>query len=118
MPSIFDADEIEVLPEEAAKALADASAQLVDVRQPYEWDAGRIEGAIHIPLERLASRGPTQIDKDRRVIFQCRLGARSALATHAFRAAGYDAYSMVGGIARWADEGRPLVPEGATVADH
>jgi rhodanese-related sulfurtransferase len=103
MPSIFDADKIEVLPEEAAKALADASAQLVDVRQPYEWDAGRIEGAI---------------DKARRVIFQCRLGARSALATHAFRAAGYDAYSMVGGIARWADEGRPLVPEGATVADH
>jgi rhodanese-related sulfurtransferase len=118
MPSIFDAADIEMSPEQTANALAEGTAQLVDVRQPYEWDAGRIDGAIHIPLERLASRGPTQIDKDRPVIFQCRLGARSAMATHAFRAAGYDAYSMVGGIARWDEEGRPLVPAGATVADH
>jgi rhodanese-related sulfurtransferase len=117
MPSIFDSDEIEVSPEETARALADGTAQLVDVREQYEWDEGRIEGAIHIELERLASRAGL-IDKDKRVIFHCRLGARSAIATHAFRAAGYDAYSMVGGIARWDDEGRPLVPEGATVADH
>jgi len=118
MPSIFDSDDIEVSPEQTAQALADGSAQVIDVREQYEWDEGRIEGAIHIELERLASRGPSQIDKKEPVIFQCRLGARSAMAAHAFRAAGYDAYSMAGGIARWDGEGRPMVPEGATVADH
>jgi rhodanese-related sulfurtransferase len=52
------------------------------------------------------------------VIFQCRLGTRSALATEAFRAVGFDAYNMRGGIQAWAEEGLPLEPEGATVAEH
>jgi rhodanese-related sulfurtransferase len=52
------------------------------------------------------------------VIFQCRMGRRSALATEAFRAVGFDAYNMRGGIQAWADEGLPLEPEGGQVADH
>ena len=92
-------------------------AQLVDVREPYEWDAGRIAGATHIELERLAGRSD-ELAKDKPVIFQCRVGRRSALATQAFRAAGYDAYNMTGGIQAWAEEGLPLEPEGGTVADH
>jgi rhodanese-related sulfurtransferase len=52
------------------------------------------------------------------VIFYCRVGARSAMAAQAFRASGYEAYSMSGGLRRWADEDRPLAPAGGTVADH
>ena len=59
-----------------------------------------------------------EIGKEKPVIFQCRLGARSGLATQAFRAAGYDAYNMTGGILAWADAGLPLEPEGGTVAEH
>jgi rhodanese-related sulfurtransferase len=40
------------------------------------------------------------------------------MAAQAFRNAGYDAYSMAGGLSRWAEEGRPLEPEGGRVADH
>ena len=40
------------------------------------------------------------------------------MAAQAFRASGYEAYSMTGGLRRWADEGRPLAPEGGRVADH
>jgi hydroxyacylglutathione hydrolase/adenylyltransferase/sulfurtransferase len=40
------------------------------------------------------------------------------MAAQAFRASGYEAYSMSGGLVRWAQEGRPLSPEGAEVADH
>jgi rhodanese-related sulfurtransferase len=40
------------------------------------------------------------------------------MAAQAFRRAGYDAYSMAGGIMRWANEVRPMVPDGATVANH
>ena len=55
MPSIFDSASIEVTPEQTQAALADDSAQVIDVRETYEWEAGRIEGALHIELERLAS---------------------------------------------------------------
>lgn len=116
MTSIFDSDGLEISPEQAQQSLAEG-AQLIDVRESYEWDAGRIDGAVHIELERLASQAAT-IDKDKPVIFQCRLGARSAMAAKAFRTSGFDAYSMAGGLLQWADEGRPLVPEGGTVADH
>lgn len=117
MPSIFDSDSIEVTPEQTQTALADDGAQVIDVREPYEWEAGRIDGALHIELERLASNAAS-IDTDRPVIFHCRLGARSAMAAQAFRSVGIDAYSMAGGIQRWADEGRPMIPDGAMVADH
>jgi rhodanese-related sulfurtransferase len=46
------------------------------------------------------------------------LGTRSALATEAFRAVGFDAYNMRGGIEAWAGAGLPLEPEGGHVADH
>jgi rhodanese-related sulfurtransferase len=52
------------------------------------------------------------------VVFYCRVGARSTMAAQAFRASGYEAYSMTGGLVRWAGEGRTLVPEGGHVAEH
>ena len=113
----FSEPGIEITPQQAKEMLDAGEAQLVDVRESYEWDAGRIAGARHIELERLASQAAT-IDKDRPVIFQCRLGARSAMATQAFRTAGYEAWSMAGGLQRWADEGLPLEPEDGRVADH
>jgi len=58
------------------------------------------------------------VDRERPVIFVCRVGSRSLMAAQAFRKAGYDAYSMAGGVLQWADEGRPLEPENGRVADH
>ena len=111
----FSAPELEIDPAELAERLGDV--QLVDVREPYEWEAGRIEGARHIELERLASQAET-IDRDRPVVFACRLGARSAMAAQAFRSAGWDAWSLRGGLTLWHHEGRPIVPDGGYVADH
>ena len=108
---------IDVDPERVAELHRDGAVQLIDVREEYEWDAGRIAGARHIELERLAGQAET-IAKDRPVIFQCRLGARSAMAAQAFRAAGYEAWSMAGGLQRWADEELPLEPDDGVVADH
>jgi hydroxyacylglutathione hydrolase/adenylyltransferase/sulfurtransferase len=115
--STFGTPDIEITPQDARAKIDGGEAQLVDVRETYEWDEGRIAGARHIELERLASQAET-IDKTRPVIFQCRLGARSAMAAQAFRTAGYEAYTMTGGLQRWADEGLPLEPEGGRVADH
>jgi rhodanese-related sulfurtransferase len=115
--SAFSDPGIEITPQQARELIESSDAQLIDVREAYEWDAGRIPGARHIELERLASQADT-IDKDRPVVFQCRLGTRSAMATQAFRAAGYDAHSMAGGIQRWVDEGLGIEPEDGSVADH
>jgi rhodanese-related sulfurtransferase len=91
--------------------------QLIDVREPYEWEAGRLSGARHIELERVASQAPT-IDRETPVVFYCRVGSRSGMAADAFRRAGYDAYSMDGGIAAWHERGLPLEPADGQVADH
>jgi len=91
--------------------------ELIDVREQYEWDAGRIAGARHIDLERLAGRAG-EVDRERPVVFQCRLGARSAMATQAFRAAGWDAYNLTGGITEWVRRGLPIEPEDGYVAEH
>src|SRR5919201_2837772 len=91
--------------------------ELIDVREDYEWEAGRIAGAKHIELERLAGRAE-ELPRDRPVVFQCRLGARSAMATQAFRTAGFDAYNMSGGLIEWVRRGLPIEPQGGRVAEH
>lgn len=79
--------EIEVTPARANELVAAGSAIIVDVREPYEWEAGRIDGARHIEIERLSSQADT-LPKDTAIVFQCRLGARSLMAAQAFRRAG------------------------------
>ena len=113
----FSETEHDLAPERVKELVESGEAQLVDVREPYEWEAGRIPGAKHIELERLAGQADA-LDQDKPVVFQCRMGRRSALATQAFRPAGYDAYNMTGGIQAWADAGLPLEPADGTVADH
>jgi hydroxyacylglutathione hydrolase/adenylyltransferase/sulfurtransferase len=116
--NVFSESDLEVSPEVVGEWLEEeATLQLIDVRETYEHDAGHIAQARHIELERLASQAET-IDRERRVVFQCRVGARSAMAAQAFRAAGYEAYSMQGGLTAWAEKGLPLSPDGGYVADH
>ena len=108
--------ERDITPEQA-EALVRDGAQLIDVREDDEWEAGRIGGARHIVLGEVASQAPT-IDQERPVVFYCRVGARSAMAADAFRRGGYDAYSLAGGLEAWAGQGKPLEPDGGSVADH
>jgi rhodanese-related sulfurtransferase len=107
----------DISPEQAETLVRDQDAQLIDVREDEEWDAGRIGGARHVVLGEVAAQAST-IDQERPVVFYCRVGSRSAMAADAFRRAGYDAYSLYGGLEAWAGEGRPLEPAGGTVADH
>lgn len=108
---------MDVAPEEVAELQRRGAAQLVDVREDYEWDAGRIPGARHVGLSELSAHAGS-ISRDTPVVFICRVGGRSTMAAQAFRRAGYDAYSLDGGMLAWAAHGLPMEPEGATVADH
>jgi len=105
---------IEIDPRRAAD-LVDSGAVLIDVRRPYEWEAGRIAGARHLEMNDLANTAES-IPRDRAVVFYCRSGSRSALAASAFRQAGWDAYNLEGGLQEWVDQGRELDPPDGEVA--
>jgi rhodanese-related sulfurtransferase len=106
--------ERELSPDVVAELMARGDAQLVDVREPYEFEAGRIAGSRHVEMGRLAEEAES-IDRGRPVVFSCRVGGRSAVVTQAFVAAGYDAYNLSGGIVSWVAAGLPI--EGY-VAEH
>jgi rhodanese-related sulfurtransferase len=105
----------EYTPQQVAELLAAGDIQLIDVRQPEEREAGRISGDRFIELSQLTAQADT-IDRDRPVVFYCRGGSRSAMATEAFRGAGYDAHNMAGGLLEWDAVGLPLDPPGGYVA--
>jgi rhodanese-related sulfurtransferase len=118
MGTTDEISEIDVDPQRVADWLTeDPALQVIDVREPYEREAGHIEGTVHIELLRLSSVADT-LDREHPVVFYCRVGSRSEMAAQAFRAAGFNAHSMRGGLKRWAQEGRPLSPEGGYVAEH
>jgi rhodanese-related sulfurtransferase len=113
----FDDEGVDVTTEQAAEALKDGSAQVIDVREQSEWDAGHIEGVRHVPMGSLQAEAAS-IDPGKPVLFQCRTGGRSTMAAQAFRAAGYRAFSVDGGLVKWVAEGRPIAPQDGHVASH
>ena len=87
--------------------------QLVDCREQYEWDAGRVEGAIFIPLNQIMAGGG-DLDQSKPVVVVCRSGNRSELATMMLQARGYDAHNLEGGMEGWQAEGLPIsAPDGS-----
>jgi rhodanese-related sulfurtransferase len=103
-------------PTEVSRLLVDGEIQLVDVRAPHEHEAGHIAETPLIELGELTARAG-EIDRDRPVVFYCRSGGRSAMATEAFLQAGYDAHNMAGGMLAWASAGLPIAPDGGIVAE-
>ena len=67
-------------PQQVSELIQRGEIQLIDVREPYEHEAGRIAGDRLIVLTELAAQAES-IDRDRPVVFYCRSGSRSAMAT-------------------------------------
>jgi rhodanese-related sulfurtransferase len=106
-----------VSPEELAARLS--QVQVVDVRYPNEWEAGRIQGALHVVADELAERLGS-LDRDRPVVTVCRSGQRSAAAARMLVEEGFDAQNLDGGLDAWVAAGLPLAtPSGepGTVVD-
>jgi rhodanese-related sulfurtransferase len=82
--------------------------QLVDCRENYEWEAGRIAGAVHLPLNAIMAGAGADLDANKAIAVICRSGNRSELATMMFQARGFEAYNVEGGMEAWAAEGLPL----------
>ncbi len=107
----------DVTPEQVAYLHASGEIDLVDVREPYEHEAGRIAGARHVEFAGLTQEAGS-FDAERPLVFYCRSGGRSAVATQAFRASGFQAFNMKGGLLAWSAAGLPLEPDDGSVADH
>lgn len=81
--------------------------QILDVREPQEWAAVRIDGAVHIPLGQLPAR-LRELDRDRPVVTVCRAGGRASQAAQQLSAAGLTAQVLDGGITAWQRDGLPV----------
>ncbi|MBA2560260.1 MAG: rhodanese-like domain-containing protein [Propionibacteriales bacterium] len=83
------------------------SGVLVDVREPDEYIAGHLPGAVLIPMGQLANR-MRELDNTSPVFVICASGNRSSAMTDLLRSAGFDAVSVAGGTGAWTSSGRLL----------
>ncbi|HSN17327.1 MAG TPA: rhodanese-like domain-containing protein [Gammaproteobacteria bacterium] len=88
------------------------AVRIIDVREPAEFAAGHLPGAINIPrgvLEFQVEGQPGLADRSAAIVLQCQSGGRSALATVAMQELGYkDVVNLAGGFAAWKAAGLPV----------
>jgi rhodanese-related sulfurtransferase len=78
----------------------------LDVREPNEWNLGRLPHAVHLPRGHLESKVEALVDRNQKVVIYCARGNRSALAALTMKQMGYgDIASMARGFMGWADMG-------------
>lgn len=82
--------------------------QIVDVREPDEWQQARIPGSRHIPLGDLQRRAG-ELDRNQPVLVVCLSGSRSLHAAKFLASQGFNPVkSLHGGLVEWSRAGRPL----------
>jgi rhodanese-related sulfurtransferase len=108
------ATETSLPPERVAELVEAGGIQVIDVREPSEWEHGHVGGARHIEFDQVSAHAE-EIDKNKPVVFQCRGGSRSEMIAAAFRESGWDAYNMDGGLRAWQERELPLEPEGGRI---
>ena len=90
-----------------------SDARILDVREQDEWDAGHIDGALHVPLADVPAHLAELAEQegDDPLVVVCRAGGRSARAVAWLTQNGVDAVNLDGGMGAWADAGQPMVSE-------
>ncbi len=93
-----------------AAAAADTTAVLLDVRQPQEYAAGHLAGAVGLDFldSDAFTDGVKKLDKSRTYYVYCRSGRRSRSAAELMQKAGLKVVDMRGGILGWEAEGLPV----------
>jgi rhodanese-related sulfurtransferase len=98
---------------EQVKSLQKSGEQftLLDVREPWEYETVRLEGAKHIPMGDIPSRAQQELDPEEHVVVMCHHGVRSLTVTNWLRQQGFEkVQSMRGGIDGWSRTVDPKVP--------
>ncbi|MFF2395748.1 adenylyltransferase/sulfurtransferase MoeZ [Nocardia sp. NPDC058114] len=86
--------------------------ELIDVREPVEWDIVHIAGATLIPKDRILSgEALSELPQNKPIVLHCKTGIRSAEALAALKRAGFaDATHLQGGVVAWAKQVDPSLP--------
>ena len=86
--------------------------QIIDVREPNEYQFARLPNSVHIPLGQIINR-MSEIDPARETVVHCKAGGRSARAIEALKRAGFTGQltNLKGGITAWSNEVDPSVPK-------
>jgi rhodanese-related sulfurtransferase len=105
----------QLTPERVAEMMDQGVAQVIDVREDHEHEAGHVSGDRHIVLPDLTAHAAT-LDRNTPIVVYCRTGNRAEVAADALKASGYDAYNLEGGFVAWLERGLPAEPEGAVAA--
>jgi rhodanese-related sulfurtransferase len=83
---------------------------LLDVREPWEYEASHLEGTKHIPMGDIPTRAHQELDPEHHIVVMCHHGVRSLTVTNWLRQQGYEkVQSMRGGIDGWARTVDPKV---------
>jgi rhodanese-related sulfurtransferase len=103
---------LEVTPQEVKQRLdAGRAIRLIDVREPFEHQQARIDGADLIPMRTVPAHLADLQTEDRELVVLCHHGVRSLQVVHWLREHGVPlCHSMSGGIDRWSLEIEPSVP--------
>lgn len=80
---------------------------LLDVREDYEWAAGHVRGALHIPLDDVPAR-LDEVDPDRELLVICRTSGRSFRLLQYLAMRGIDGTCVTGGMVAWEAAGKPV----------
>jgi rhodanese-related sulfurtransferase len=102
IPELISMD-YEIAPDEV-KTLLDRheSFLLLDVREPWEFETARLDGAKLIPMGDVPSRAHQELDPDEHIVVYCHHGVRSLNVAHWLREQGFEkVQSMRGGIDAW-----------------
>ena len=85
--------------------------KLIDVREPFEYEIARIDGAKLIPLGEIAERAD-ELQREQMIVVHCHSGQRSAQAVRLLQQRGFtNVYNLEGGIDAWSDQIDPSVPK-------
>lgn len=89
-------------PSQLADRIKEGGVVLLDVRTAGEYNGGHMKGAIHIPVQELATR-TDELKKhiDREIVCYCQSGSRSLMGAARLKKLGYRTASLDGGIAEW-----------------
>ena len=98
----------EIEPADARAALASPDTIFVDVREPNEYNLGRIPGALPLPRGTIETRGEAMLPRDKEIVAYCGGGSRSALAADTLQAMGFRVRSLRGGYRAWVEGDGPI----------